>query len=381
MAGLRNNVSDRPSVDPPGAEALHERLAAPESGHVKSRPDGPAIQIGPFTLYPRQQLLHRDGERVRIGSRALSLLIALVEKRGELVSKEALISRVWPETFVEEANLRVHISGLRKVLGDTTDPPQYIANVSGRGYRLIAAPSRSEDAGGDPRTANLTRVIGRETELATLAERVSRRRLVTVTGPGGIGKTSVAFAVLQNLQETFEDGIVTVDLGAAATDKSSLPQAIAMALKVSVTADDAPTALSVFLREKNLLLLLDNCEHIIDAVTQMTELLLRQAPRLHILATSTEPMRAEGEWVFRLLPLAVPSEAENLCAEEARAIPASRTVRRTCGSEFGGVSVHGRRCAPGDGNLPSARWQRAGHRNCRGQCRGVRPEGTRRASR
>lgn len=291
-----------------------------DSDTVQVVPAGQGIQLGMFTLYPEQHLLHRAGQAVRIGSRALSLLIALVENRGQLVSKEALISRVWPDTFVEEANLRVHIATLRKVLGDTTDPPQYIANVSGRGYRLVAA-LRTGEADG-PRTATLTRLIGRGAEVATLVERVSRRRLITISGPGGIGKTSVAFAVVHELQETFEDGIVAVDLGAAAADASSLPQAIAMALKVSINADDGLANLCDFLADKNLLLVLDNCEHIIDAVTKMTEVLLRQAPRLHILATSTEPMRAEGEWIFRLLPLEVPSEAENLSAIEALGIPA-----------------------------------------------------------
>lgn len=296
------------------------RVDTRDSGSAKTIPAAQGIQLGLFTLYPEQHLLHRAGEPVRIGSRALSLLIALVERRGELVSKEALIARVWPETFVEEANLRVHIAALRKVLGDTSDPPQYIANVSGRGYRLVAA-LRADEAGG-PRTATLTRLIGRGPEVATLVERVSRRRLITISGPGGIGKTSVAFAVVQELQETFEDGIVAVDLGAAAADGPSLPQAIAMALKVSINAEDGMANLCAFLADKHLLLVLDNCEHIIDAVTQLTELLLRQAPRLHILATSTEPMRAEGEWIFRLLPLEVPSEAENLPAREALGIPA-----------------------------------------------------------
>ncbi|RYH96035.1 MAG: transcriptional regulator [Acetobacteraceae bacterium] len=115
------------------------RVDIRESGLARTIPAGQGIQLGLFTLYPEQHLLHRAGQPVRIGSRALSLLIALVENRGELVSKEALIERVWPETFVEEANLRVHIAALRKVLGDTSDPPQYIANVSGRGYRLVAA--------------------------------------------------------------------------------------------------------------------------------------------------------------------------------------------------------------------------------------------------
>ncbi|MBI1172410.1 hypothetical protein GC209_13505 [bacterium] len=297
------------------------KLVTPEPGQADVRPDGPAIEIGPFTLYPERFRLVRGGEPVRIGSRALSILIALVKQRGALVSKEALIAQVWPETFVEESNLRVHITALRKVLGDPADRPRYIANVSGRGYRFIAATPAAPPSRDGPRTANLTRLIGRDTELARLTELVARCRLVTISGPGGIGKTSVAFAALRELQESFEDGIVAVDLGAAAADESGLPQAIAMALRVSVTPDDGPGALATFLAGKNLLLVLDNCEHIIGAVTRMTEFLLREAPRLHILATSTEPMRAEGEWVFRLPPLDVPSEGEKLGAEALLAIP------------------------------------------------------------
>lgn len=295
------------------------------------------VRVGPYVLQPERQLLLKDSAPVRIGSRALALLIALVENRGELVSKEALIARVWPDTFVEEANLRVHIASLRKVLGDTNDPPRYIANVSGRGYRLVA-PLGAEAA--EPLLpasgpASLTRVIGRADEIATLTERVALRRLITISGPGGIGKTTVAFAVIRQMQETFEDGIVTVDLGAAASDEQSLPQALAIALKVSVGAGDPLAGLITYLKDRNLLLVLDNCEHIIDAVTEVTESLLRVAPRLHILATSTEPMRAEGEWVFRLLPLGVPSEAENLSASEALSIAAIELFveRATASSE------------------------------------------------
>ena len=335
MSILQDKPSDRQAPIASEGNAPSAWLAVQDNGATKTQPFGPAIRIGPFTLYPEQHSLHRAGEPVRIGSRALSLLIALVEKRGELITKEALIASVWPDTFVEEANLRVHIAALRKVLGDTADPPQYITNVSGRGYRLIAGVVPEQDDA--LRTAALTRLIGRDEEITTLAERVARRRLVTISGPGGIGKTSVAFALLGKLQETFEDGIVTVDLDAAAADEQSLQQAVAIALKVSANVDDGPTALGAFLNGKNMLLVLDNCEHIIDAVAQMAELLLRNAPRLHILATSTEPMSAEGEWVFRLLPLRVPSEAEALRADDALCVPAVELFverARACSEAF-----------------------------------------------
>lgn len=299
-----------------------------ETSRGEVRPET-AIRFGPFEFFPGRPLLQRDGVTLRLGSRALSLLMALIGRRGELVSKDVLLAEVWPKTFVEEANLRVHIAVLRKALGDTNDPPRYIANVAGRGYRFVAALSETTTAPSSaPRTsrpavaASLTRLIGRDEEVGTLVERIVRRRLITVSGPGGIGKTSVAFAVIAKVEEAFEDGIVTVDLGAAVSDESGLPQALASAIQVSVPADDPMPVLVSFLKDKNILLVLDNCEHIIDAVTTTTEQLLRQCSKLHILATSTEPMRAEGEWIYRLLPLAVPSEAENLKAKDALTIPA-----------------------------------------------------------
>ena len=299
-----------------------------EQSRDDARPAKP-IRFGPFQLFPERPLLQRDGVTLRLGSRALALLVALVSRRGELVSKDALLAEVWPKTFVEEANLRVHIAVLRKALGDSNDPPQYIANVAGRGYRFVAPVSDAiEGAGAASRAArpaagtSLTRLIGRGEEVATLVDRVVRRRLITVSGPGGIGKTSVALAVIDRVEEAFEDGIAIVDLGAAASDETGLPQAVAIALKVSAPADDPMPALVAFLKDKNTLLVLDNCEHIIDAVTETAEQLLRQCSRLHILATSTEPMRAEGEWIYRLLPLAVPSEAENLTTQDALMIPA-----------------------------------------------------------
>src|SRR5262249_8901623 len=155
----------------------------------------------------------------------------------------------------------------RRLLGDTTDPPLYIANVAGRGYRFVAPTiaAAQVDLPGALSAPGLTRLIGRDQEVATLKERVAKRRLITVSGPGGIGKTTVAVAVAASAQHLFEDGIFTVDLGAAAASASDLPQAIAMALRLSVVPSDPLPGLTAFLRDKNLLLLLDNCEHIIGA--------------------------------------------------------------------------------------------------------------------
>jgi DNA-binding winged helix-turn-helix (wHTH) protein len=97
-----------------------------------------AILFGPFRLLPAQRLLLKDNTAVRLGSRALEILIALVEQPGELVSKSDLMARVWPDTTVVEANLSVHIAGLRRALGDGRDGNRYLLTMPGRGYRFVA---------------------------------------------------------------------------------------------------------------------------------------------------------------------------------------------------------------------------------------------------
>ena len=281
------------------------------------------IRIGEFQLFPDRALLLRGDEAVRIGSRALSLLIALVQSGGEVVSKELLMKKVWPDTFVEEANLRVNIATLRRLLGDTSNPPRCIVNVSGRGYRFVAPldplPLR-EKAGHEP--SGLTRLIGRRDEVNSLLECVVQRRLVTIAGPGGTGKTSVALALLEQLQETFEDGTATVDLAASAAGDDNVAQSVAMVLQLSLPAADPMVALSTYLEDKNMLLVLDNCEHVIGGVATLAEYLLKRSPHLHILATSTEPMGAEGEWVFRLSSFDVPLPVSDMSASESLSVPA-----------------------------------------------------------
>src|SRR6202163_2720330 len=163
------------------------------------------LAFGPFRLLPAQRMLLEGNAPVRLGSRALDILIALVERPGEVVSKEELVARVWPNTFVEETNLRVHVGALRKVLGDGRSVGRYVANVPGRGYSFVAPITRERPAatGGVARERHynlpptLTRMIGRAREVSELAEQLPRKRFLTVVGPGGIGKTTVALALAQ----------------------------------------------------------------------------------------------------------------------------------------------------------------------------------------
>jgi DNA-binding winged helix-turn-helix (wHTH) protein len=167
--------------------------------------DGDAISFGPFRLLAAQRLL-LDGEKpVRLGSRAFDILAALIERAGEVVGKEELIARAWPQTFVEESNLKIQVSALRRALGDGQSGHRYIVTVPGQGYNFVASISLGEPlrpassptiapAGTHNLPLALTRLIGREEAVAALVSRLSRERLVTIVGPGGVGKTTVALA-------------------------------------------------------------------------------------------------------------------------------------------------------------------------------------------
>jgi DNA-binding winged helix-turn-helix (wHTH) protein len=272
------------------------------------------ITFGPFLLLPAEQLLLESGKPVRVGSRALEIMAALVERAGDLVSKDELIQRVWPNTVVEETNLKVHIAALRRALGDGRDGNRYIVNIPGRGYRFVAAVSSPDALVTAPATgtaarsrglpASLTRIIGRSEAMQTTATLLSERRFVTLVGPGGIGKTTVALAVAAEAV-SYNDGRIFADL-APLTDPLLLPSSLASLLGIALYSDNPVSRLHSFLENKQILIILDSCEHILAAVATLAEALLKGAPRLHILATSREPLRAEGEVVRRLPPLDTP---------------------------------------------------------------------------
>ena len=272
----------------------------------------PAFAFGPFQLLPRARVLLDDGQPVRLGSRGFELLSLLVERAGEVVSHEDLIQRAWPTTTVTEHNLKVQIGALRKVLSDG-DRPEIILNVPGRGYQC-AAPVTSgaavTGAEGPARAAArdlpalLTDVYGRSEVLADLADRLASDRLVSLVGPGGVGKTTVAIAAAQT---SGADQVWFVDLAPLVHD-ALIPATIAAALGQSALSDDALAGLRTFLRDKRALIVLDNCEHLIGACAEVAETLLRAAPDLRILATSREPLRCAGERVCRLAGLATPPD-------------------------------------------------------------------------
>jgi len=291
-----------------------------------------AISFGPFRLLPAKRLLLQGTTPVHIGSRALDILIALVERAGEVVSKDQLMARVWPNTFVEEGNLKHQVCALRRALGDGHGGNRYIVTISGRGYSFVAPVAVAEDPSQSPPQARissrlhnlpaaLTRMIGRADTVSTLAVRLPQQRLITIVGPGGVGKTSVALAVAEGLLAAYEDGVWLIDLSPLA-DPRLVPSALAAVFGLAIRSENPLPSLIAGLRDKEMLLVLDNCEHVIEAAASLALGILRGASRVHILATSREPLRVERERVYRLSPLPNPPASGRLSAAAALQFPA-----------------------------------------------------------
>jgi predicted ATPase/DNA-binding winged helix-turn-helix (wHTH) protein len=290
------------------------------------------VSFGPFRLYPAQRLLKKTDESIQLGGRALEILIALVERAGEVVTHRELISRAWPDVTVDDANLRVHIAGLRKALGDGQEGVRYLANVPGRGYCFVAHVTRL--AGGPPpQTApaiadrlqklpsRLSRMVGRDDTVRDLSARLVAGRLVSIVGSGGIGKTTVAVSVAHALFDGFGGAVFFVDLAALA-DPKLVPTAVASALGIMVQVPDPLTTLLAFLSTKRSLLVLDNCEHVIDAAASLAERVVNEAPQAHVVATSREALQVEGEHVHLLDALDSPPRSDDLKAAQALKYPA-----------------------------------------------------------
>jgi predicted ATPase/DNA-binding winged helix-turn-helix (wHTH) protein len=289
------------------------------------------ICFGPFRLSATERLLEKGGDPIQLGSRALDILIALVERPAEVVSKKELIARVWPDLVVDEGSLRFHVSALRKALGEGRSGGRYVTNVSGRGYCFVAPISRAanppallrnsfaQSPVGLPPTP--TRMVGRDETVRCIAEELTARRFFTIVGPGGIGKTTVAIAVSHSMLAAFDGAVHYVDFGPLCTP-SLVPNRVALTVGLPGNLDDPLAALSAFLRDRRMLLVFDSCEHLIETIAPLAERVFHAAPEVHILATSREPLQVDNEQIHRLHPLAFPPDDAELTAAQALTFPA-----------------------------------------------------------
>jgi predicted ATPase/DNA-binding winged helix-turn-helix (wHTH) protein len=291
------------------------------------------LSFGPFHLVVSERLLTKEGVSLELGSRALDILIILLSTPNEVITKKVLMSRVWPDVIVEEGSLRFHMASLRKALGDGKDGARYITTVPGRGYCFVAPvsrPGRRRD--GAPVAAinfphanlpnRLSRVVGRDEDVLKLSAQLKASRFVTIVGAGGVGKTTVAIAVGHHLIDGFSGALLFVDLGMLG-DPDLVTAGMASMLGLSVQSNDATPNLIAYLRDKRILLILDTCEHLVEAVAPLVASIIDVAPQVHILATSREALRVEGEHIYRLDALACPPDDPGLTASAVRTFPAT----------------------------------------------------------
>lgn len=290
------------------------------------------ISFGPFRLIASERLLTREGAPVELGARGLDALTVLVSRPNEVISKRDLLAQVWPDTIVDESSLRFHIASLRTALGDGRDGARYITTVAGRGYCFVAPVSilsgpqsvPAEVPTTDPHAtlpSRLTRMVGRADDTRQIAQQLTNSRFVTITGTGGVGKTTVAVAVAHDLIESFSGAVTFIDLSSL-TDPSLVAPTVASMLGLST--DDATPSLIAYLRDKRILIILDTCEHLIDAVAALTSRIFVAGLQVHLLVTSRESLRVEGEHVYRLEPLSCAPEDPTLTAAATQTFPATQ---------------------------------------------------------
>ena len=250
------------------------------------------VDFGRYRLLPDQRLLVEGEIPVPLGGRAFDILMALVDRRSEVVSKDDLMRRVWGGQVVEDNTLAVHLSALRKALGDGKQGIRYIGTVPGRGYQFVApveaVPEAAATSPGAAMPGNLpqagTVLIGREAALAEVVSALRSAPLVTLTGPGGIGKTRLALAVGQQLAVDFADGVWWVDLTPIG-EPALVVGTVARVLGIQL--GDAPPLPRLVAGLKGLrrLLILDNCEHVIAGVAALV-VALREVAGVRVLTTS-----------------------------------------------------------------------------------------------
>lgn len=278
------------------------------------------IELGRFQIDLEMRMLQLNGETVQLGSRAFDILAAVASADGRLVTKDELMNIVWPDTIVEENNIQVHLSALRKVLGQDRD---LILTVPGRGYQLRQRRRNalSDEAGvrasgirasGSQalRASRLpppkSRLLGRDLAVRQIRALLEQTPVLTLVGAGGIGKTTVAVEAAHHSSADFEEPVCFVELAQLTTEEAVLRAIVERCgLSVPDPRVDVEQVVAALARQRRLLVL-DNAEHVIGIMAHIVEALVAGNDALRVLVTSREPLRIMPETVFRVEPLDVP---------------------------------------------------------------------------
>src|SRR5260221_4134615 len=303
------------------------------------------LQFGPFELSSRERVLRRDGVGLPLGGRALDILIYLAERPGEVIAKQELMDHVWPDVTVEEGSIRVHVAAIRKALGDGQFGNRCIASIKGRGYSFVG---NVVSRGGGMESGNAKfrqqgrlplrpiMMIGREMVVSEVSDKLREERFVTLLGPGGIGKTTIAMAVGRAVAEEFGGKVHFVDLESL-TDPRHVAGAVATSLGLALKSNDPSLELVDLVRSQKLLIILDSCEHVIEAVALVAEQLYQETEQIHLLTTSRELLKVEGEHCCRILPLDVPPDGSEQTAHAVLRYPAVQLFVQRAAARAGSV--------------------------------------------
>jgi predicted ATPase/DNA-binding winged helix-turn-helix (wHTH) protein len=313
---------------------------------VGSRDDEEVV-FGNYRIFPELRLLLKNGNKVDLTARAFDVLWVLVKARGEVVTKDELIEQVWAGSIVEENNLQTHISTIRRALKQDRS---LISTDFGRGYRLtLPAPARTNQSPTTKKIESpslpcpLTTLLGRDSELRDLQQLITANRLTTITGPGGIGKTRLAVEAGRFLMASFSGRVHLVEMGMIG-ERDNIWPAIARALGVEATNVGLTAESRVALRDQRFLLIIDNCEHLTEAIAGAVETLLQIGEGIHICITSQEPFGAQGEQIYRIRPLAVPpadaSTMEVVLTHAAAQLFVERSLSYTRDSQFDDATAY-----------------------------------------
>lgn len=307
------------------------------------------IAFGRFRLSTAERLLQQNGQPIKLSGRAIDILIALVRRAGEIVDKRDLMALVWPGVTVGENSVRFHVAALRRVLEKGQSGARYLITLPGQGYCFVAPITRlamsPAEATKDSTAASskklprpLKRMIGRAGAIQEISAQLSSDRFVTIVGPGGIGKTTVAVWLAHLLADQFEGAAYFFDLGPL-NDARLVSATVASLLGIAVQSDDPTPDLIAFLQNKRMLLIFDSCEHVVETVSSLTERIFQEASLVHILATSREPLRVEGERIHRIPPLESPPDNLDLTAAEVLSFPAAQLFVERAAASGGSLQL------------------------------------------